>query len=56
MPFYRLSGASTVYPCLDLFSRRNTTFKFYKELFPNDPEITLDDLHLVKKEGLEQHG
>ena len=29
------------------FRERNTTFKFYKELFPNDPEITLDDLHLV---------
>ena len=32
---------------LDLFSRPEYYLQIYKELFPNDSEITLDDLHLV---------
>ena len=32
---------------LDLFSRPEYYLQIYKELFPNDPKITLDDLQLV---------
>ena len=32
---------------LDLFSRPEYYLQIYKELFPNDSEITLDDLQLV---------
>ena len=32
---------------LDLFSRPEYTLQIYKELFPNDPEITQSDLQLV---------